>query len=108
MIIDGKTIDFVQSYDDGFVLRFPMMHHRHDPERMVSCQTDASQETFTRRGRGHILTPETFVSVISYDPEKNTSIVRVMIHQGVRHQIRAHLATLGNPILGDILYGEGD
>jgi 23S rRNA-/tRNA-specific pseudouridylate synthase len=106
--IEHWTPQYVETHDDGFVLRFPIMHHRHDAERMSSVQTPAGLDQLARRGRGNILTPETLVSVVSYDREENTSIVRVMIRQGVRHQIRVHLATLGNPILGDVLYGNAE
>jgi len=34
-------------------------------------------------------------------------LVRARITAGFRHQVRAHLAALGLPILGDSLYGEG-
>ncbi len=34
--------------------------------------------------------------------------VDVLIHQGVRHQIRAHLALNGHPIVGDLLYAHAD
>ena len=36
------------------------------------------------------------------------TLVRVRIHSGARHQIRAHLAAAGLPILGDPLYGEDE
>ncbi len=97
---------FVELQGDDFLLRFPMMHHRHDAERMISTPLSSGSEKLLRRGRGNLLTPETKVSVCSYDPAKNTSIIRLLIHQGVRHQIRVHLATLGNPIMGDALYGK--
>lgn len=35
----------------------------------------------------------------------NTTLVRAMPRTGRRHQIRVHLAHLGHPILGDLLYG---
>jgi 23S rRNA pseudouridine1911/1915/1917 synthase len=34
-------------------------------------------------------------------------LVEARIHRGVRHQIRAHLASVGAPIVGDHVYGEG-
>jgi 23S rRNA pseudouridine1911/1915/1917 synthase len=40
--------------------------------------------------------------------EGGRTLVRVRIHAGARHQIRAHLAAAGLPILGDPLYGEGE
>lgn len=38
--------------------------------------------------------------------EKHT-LVRAEIRKGQRHQIRAHLAALGHPIVGDPVYGSG-
>jgi 23S rRNA pseudouridine1911/1915/1917 synthase len=36
------------------------------------------------------------------------TLVRVFPHTGRRHQIRVHLAAIGHPILGDLIYGRPD
>lgn len=40
--------------------------------------------------------------------ENETSLLRVQIAKGARHQIRAHLDHAGFPIVGDQLYGSGE
>lgn len=46
--------------------------------------------------------------VIHYDSKNATSLLRVQIETGRRHQIRRHLAMIGHPVLGDPLYGKGN
>lgn len=48
----------------------------------------------------------TTVEALSHNHEKGTSLVRCLIMKGARHQIRAHLASIGHGIVGDPLYGE--
>lgn len=40
--------------------------------------------------------------------EHNTSLIRVKTRSGRRHQVRAHLAAIGHPLVGDALYGGKD
>ncbi|MBT7669680.1 MAG: RNA pseudouridine synthase [Bdellovibrionales bacterium] len=45
------------------------------------------------------------LSLLKYDSLTNRSLVKVRLLSGLRHQIRAQLAFLGHPIVGDTLYG---
>lgn len=55
-----------------------------------------------KKGYQKILTS---YSVIEKDVKNNTSILDVELHTGRTHQIRAHLAHVGYPIIGDGKYG---
>lgn len=39
--------------------------------------------------------------VVEENPSENTSILEIILHTGRTHQIRAHLASVGFPIIGD-------
>ena len=55
-----------------------------------------------KKGYQEILTK---YSVISENKTNNTSILNIELITGKTHQIRAHLAHIGHPILGDGKYG---
>ncbi|MBN1634969.1 MAG: RNA pseudouridine synthase [Deltaproteobacteria bacterium] len=46
--------------------------------------------------------------VLSYDPQKNTSVVDITLRTGRMHQIRRHFTMLGYPVIGDPRYGRGN
>ncbi len=50
----------------------------------------------------------TSYKVIEENKKENTSILDVNLHTGKTHQIRAHLAHIGYPILGDGKYGNNE
>lgn len=47
----------------------------------------------------------THYKVLKTNSKSNLSVVQLRLETGRTHQIRVHLAYLGNPILGDTLYG---
>ena len=50
----------------------------------------------------------TSYSIIKKDIKSNTCILDIELHTGRTHQIRAHLAHIGYPIIGDGKYGIND
>ncbi|MFW6178126.1 MAG: pseudouridine synthase [Desulfohalobiaceae bacterium] len=49
-----------------------------------------------------------YVLPMAFLPGTGLSLVRITILKGARHQIRAHLAHAGHPVLGDRIYSETD
>ncbi|MCT4641749.1 MAG: RNA pseudouridine synthase [Bacteriovoracaceae bacterium] len=47
-------------------------------------------------------------TTLLYNKEKDLSLLKVHLKEGLRHQIRVQLSNIGHPILGDTLYGASD
>lgn len=70
-------------------ITLPIAHHPKKKEKMIV-------------GEGKTRPAHTEYETIRYF--KNHSLIEVEIKTGVRHQIRAHFAFLGHPIVGDKIY----
>lgn len=74
----------------------------HSVERDEEDEQGVNHE---RKGPPTRLEAVTHVRRISYDASSQTSLVHVRLKTGQRHQIRAHLAHIGHPIVNDTKYG---
>lgn len=81
-------------------------NHKHEEDRVVVIADKKRRYTYRWKIRGELHEQHTEVELIHYDKKTNTSSLKVTITKGFRHQIRAHLASLGYPILGDKLYNK--
>lgn len=79
----------------GRVLTVPLAHDPRDRRRMMTatagCRTWPAETTLEVLGTSG-----------------NRSLIAATIFTGVTHQVRAHLALAGHPVLGDRLYGGPD
>ena len=48
---------------------------------------------------------ELSLKVLEYNEPRDASLVEVTLKTGLRHQIRAQMAHLGHPLIGDVFYG---
>lgn len=116
LLLVGLGPDGVEAYrvseEAGEVRKFylAVVHGRLDGMTSVRSRLDTDDRRRTR-----VLDAEdgdmrrwTDVTALAHDHDRDTTLVRCLIMKGARHQIRAHLASLGHSIVGDTLYGEPD
>lgn len=85
---------------EGWEISRPIMHHAHRNEHMIVC-VDPVHQT---KGRGRLLEATTRFRILEMN--EGTAWLEIVITQGVRHQIRAHLAALGYPIIWEKQYAK--
>jgi 23S rRNA pseudouridine1911/1915/1917 synthase len=76
----------------GTVVDAPLAHDPSDRRRMIAAPPGARAWPALTR-------------VVEVRPVGPRSLVLVEIRTGVTHQVRAHLALAGHPVVGDVLYG---
>lgn len=98
--------------DEGVINKFYLARVRGRMDGIISIRSRL--DTDDRKTTRVLSEPDpdhrrwTGITALSHDNAADTSLVRCLIMKGARHQIRAHLASIGHPILGDPLYGGGE
>ncbi len=90
-LVSGKV-----SETNGHI-EIPIAHHQKNSKKMICVKNKGIKV------RGEAREAVTYYELIDNYPE--ASLLKIQIPTGVRHQIRVHMAFLGHPILGDLLYG---
>jgi len=88
--------------ESEFQIDYPIMHHKSKADRMIIIKT--AKDFLKWRWRQHNVS--TTVKNLNYNSHTNISTLLLSINKGIRHQIRLHLASIGHPIIWDVLYGE--
>ena len=81
-------------------INFPIMHHRFSADRMVVICNSWDESKW----KWNIHNVETEIVDVDYLIQENHSVLMLKIKKWIRHQIRAHLSSIGFPICGDKLY----
>lgn len=96
----GDVISTIWKDKKEYQISTPLAHHRYNADRMVAILSP--QDLKKTKWSIHHLT--TTIIDTEFLSQLNTSILLIKIQKGLRHQIRAHLASIGHPICGDKIY----
>jgi 23S rRNA pseudouridine1911/1915/1917 synthase len=102
-------------FEQGRVFKsyFAIVHGRPEPQGVIDQpvaskarrgrRVQVLRDPFPRRGLRRGSPAETHFRVIRY--ARGFAFVRLRMTTGARHQLRAHMAFLGHPVVGDSVYG---
>ncbi len=85
---------------NGNIIKFPIMHHKFADDRMIVIKNPEDIKKW--KWNQHFVTTE--MCETEYLEKENLSVLIIKIHKWIRHQIRAHLSSIGFPICGDDIY----
>lgn len=82
------------------LISYPIMHHKFSEDRMIVIKT--ADDIKKWKWKEHLAS--TAIEEVEYNNTENISTVVIKIHKWIRHQIRAHLSSIGYPIIWDSIY----
>lgn len=85
----------------------PVAGHRIEQPLLELTPDDGPPRTICVQQGGRAACTElaSVIHMLESDKGGGLSLVQIWLHTGRQHQIRAHMAGLGNPLVGDAVYG---
>ena len=110
LILFARTEKAHRYYSGLFETRAVEKHYLVTVEGKVADKRGEIDKPLKQRGSGRVSVAfDGKASVTTYEgleKHKAATVLDVSIATGRRHQIRAHLYSIGHPVLGDPMYGE--
>ena len=109
---DGFTFDGgIRALEDAGAVEktyLAVVHGRLDGVLSLGRELDVADRAVTRVLDRDTADPLRRTQVTPVREAGGLTLVRCRIAKGARHQIRAHLAAAGHPLVGDPVYGHGE
>ncbi|MCC6875739.1 MAG: RluA family pseudouridine synthase [Sandaracinaceae bacterium] len=95
--IDKRYLALVAAPPSVLRVEYPIAPHPSDPRRVHACIDTHDRLLVEAR--------DAVTEIVHVEARGPFALVELRVNAAVRHQIRAHLAALGCPLVGDWLYG---
>lgn len=84
---------------------YPLVPHRKDPKRVEAVTPNVRLRAGTKTHEAHTMyRPLRVYRLAGAGATGEFTLIEVEVKTAFRHQVRAHLAAVGHPLLGDVLY----
>lgn len=105
---DSYTQSYLQQFGEVKKKYFAVVKGKFEGEILIDKKIYKPDDEIKRIIDDRGKESKTIVKLVKYNEVKDISLVECELLTGRTHQIRVHLSSIGHPIIGDSLYGNGE